>query len=170
MLDYQRVPAKLGLKQQQKRDLTNETPGFYQQRDRFSREGWSWQLNLRRNLGGPYIVDHELSKEVPSGEAPGKAVAWSRSVWVSWTKNGWFVIEKGLNNWCPLSLVPDHTSIYLLIQSVVEFLETQTVMQLVSRSRSPGQILWINNSFFCGTCLFCRIVVESFTASQSSSD
>jgi hypothetical protein len=125
---------------------------------------------LRRNLGGPYIVEHELSKEVPSGEAPGKAMAWSRSVWVSWTKNGWFVIEKGLNNWCPLSLVPDHTSIYLLIQSVVEFLETQAVMQLVSRSRSPGQILWINNSFFCVTCLFCRLVVESFTTSQSSSN
>lgn len=67
--------------------------------------------------------------------------------WVSWTKNGWFVFEKGLKNWCPLSLVPDDTSIYLLIQSVVEFLETQAVMQLVSRSRSLAKSYGLTTHF-----------------------
>lgn len=126
-------------------------------------------LILRRKIGGAYIVDHELSKEVPSGEAPGTAMAWSRSVGFlnqKWMVCLWKRAQK-------LMSLKSCTRWY-------QYLFADSIRSWVSRNPScdaagfpfkvPGQILWINDSFFCVTCLFCRIVVESFTTSQPSSN
>ena len=189
MLDYQyqRVPAKIGLKQQQKT--------WFDQRN-------TWILPANRYIDfhrkddldnthvdpikWPFLCG--LQKKIAK-KTWGALYSWPWTVqrsafrWGAWNSNGLVTIGVGFLNqkWmvCHWKRAQKLMSPKSCTRSY-QYLFADSIRSWVSRNPScdaagfpfkvPGQILWINDSFFCVTCLFCRVVVESFTTSQPSSN